>query len=299
MSKGILSFISVLFILLIIGSSFSIFNSADGIVPAWTNWLAIANNKCVGELVDNNFTFPLWGEGRARVPNEEAIIFMQLEVESPFNSTDVGVLIFTRNVSALRFDILIKAPLDVPSGEYYVQVHGRYGSDPSNLNHTMDPASAILIIPQIYSWDIECQKSVEITAGKKTEVPLNISNLGNGLDKIRLKIMNLDDFKEMGWDLQLSPDIVHMPENSSRHIPMFIDIPDEHSSGSYKIVIKYNSTIEDHLGIYQEDGRLTMTIEVLNDYKDEVKFGLMIMAPVLLLYLLILVAIDLVRRHKK
>jgi len=224
---------------------------------------------------------------------------MQLEVESPFNSTEVGILVFTQNESVLRFDILIKAPIDVPCGDHYIQVHGRYGTDPSNLTQLIDPSSAILVIPQIYSWDVECQKNVEVIAGKTVEVPFNISNLGNGLDKIRLKIMNLDEFKEMGWDLQLSPDIVHMPENSSRQIPMFIDIPDDQRPGSYKMIIKYNSTIDDPRGVYQEDGKLTFMIEVLNDYKDEVKIGLMIMAPVILIYLVILVAIDLVRRHKK
>jgi len=298
MSRKILLAIPILFILLLLGSTVPLMESSDGII-IFANRIIFTNTKATGILDNDTFTFYFSGEVSCRTPWEEENLYVQLIVESPFENSEIETFVFSRRVNVRNFEITLKAPLDTPREEYYMSVHGVCGTDPSNLNQTIDPASAILVIPQIFSWDIKCQKSVEITAGRSTEVPFNISNLGNGLDKIRLKITNLDEFKEMGWDLQLSPDIVHMPENSSRQIPMFIDIPDDQRPGSYKMIIKYNSTIEDHFGMYQEDGKLTFMIEVLNDYKDEVLKGLKITAPVILIYLVILVAIDLVRRHKK
>jgi len=59
MNRSPLINFTLLFIVLILGCSIPFLNSSDGIIPEWRNYITIANNKCVGELVDNNFTFSL------------------------------------------------------------------------------------------------------------------------------------------------------------------------------------------------------------------------------------------------
>jgi uncharacterized membrane protein len=191
-------------------------------------------------------------------------------------------------------------PYETPIGEGYpVHLEGKYGYNLSQMYYTSDPASCIIYVKQCYSLDLDCKDWFEIRAGNSERIKLNMTNRGNGGDRPRIEIINLDKLADRGWKFQLSQDKCGLPANKWKYAPLVIEIPKDEKPGEYKIELVLSSAQAESLGDPSIMDVEIIEIKVLNNYTDEIVIGSIIAGPIIMLIAIISILIQVKRKKKR
>jgi len=290
-----------LFIILLLGASIHLLRSCDGV-----SW----GMRRI-EITNTGYDYPRWKDnethftvvGKVICPHEgdTPCLYAKLEVNSSiFESTEIELLVFSRSISINNFCTSITMSNNVSSGgDHIVNITGKWGNAIDNLTNELVSDSCRFSVPQYYSWEVGSTESVKVRAGNTVKVLFNTTNLGNGSDRPSIGIVNNDEFTDRGWDIQLSTTKPYIPSGRSMIIPLIIEIPEDEEPGTYEIDILYHSRTAENLGKISEAGTQTLTIKVLNNYKDEIISVSIIAGPIILLFVIILVLVQFKRKKER
>lgn len=295
-------FTAVLLVMVLVMSSMPLFKTSIAITPP-TTAIYLKQQKIIVRHENQTGAYG-YVTGHVIIQasyDEEAVsYYAKLTVSSPFNSSKIPILVFSPSVSRQDFTFSIIVPFNTSKDEpHIVTVNGSYGSDPEHLNMTLSPVTCIMYIAQYYSWNVSCPDKVKMRAGNAKKVLLNATNTGNDHDKMRIVIMNIDEYYERGWEFQISMVKHYTSAGSSLSIPLIIEVPEDERPGTYEMDLVYISSLAESVGERSHGGDHTLKVEVLNNYKDEIISGVYIIIPMALILMLALIIVLVKRRIGK
>ncbi len=143
--------------------------------------------------------------------------------------------------------------------------------------------SCILLPRQYYKLSIPQPENVTVRAGNDEKVLIRLLNEGNGADRPRIQIDNLDHLISRGWEVQLSQDKCSLPANRMKVLSIFFHVPSNEVPGTYEIKLTIISAIAESLGEISYIVHRTIEVKVLNNYRDELVTAVWISTPLLIL----------------
>jgi len=292
-----------MFIIMILGTSVPLFRSSDAISPCASRIVLDDSKKTVEHQNFNDSIVTFTGNVAVTMPmleDSDSVYFSLTVNSSIFPSSIVPLMVFDRAHHIIEFNFTLLVPFDTPQREKYsISVDGRYGYNLSQMHYTVEPATCIVVIRQYYSLELDCKDKIELRAGNTERIKLNVSNRGNAADRVKIEITNLDQLADRGWKFQLSQDKCGLPANRWKYAPLVIEIPKDEKPGEYKIELVLSSAQAESLGDPSIMDIETITVKVLNNYTEEIVTGAIIAGPIIMLFAIIMIFVQVKRRKER
>lgn len=303
MNRRIQVSFTFLFIVMILGGSVPLLRSSDGISHCATSIILDDSKKIVEHQDHSDSIVRLTGSVSLAIPmsiGSDKVYFSIFINSTPFPSTKVPLMVFDRSRHQHDFNFTLYVPFDTPRSEKYsVSVEGRYGYNLSQMHYTVSPATCIIYVKQYYYLDLDCEDWIKLRAGNSERIRLNTTNRGNGGDRSRIEIVNLEDLDNRGWDVRLDWTPFSIPQNRSKIDTLIISIPSNEKPGEYKIEMILASAQAESLGDDYEMDTETITVQILNNYADEIVTGAIIAGPLIMLFAIIMIIIKVKKRKER
>ncbi len=292
----------LLLLLMSIFSSIPIADTVNSISP-WPIIIRLEESKINVSLDGTNDSIAsVIGSVNCHFPSNYEQLNVTLSVNpsgfdwSPFPS----FMIFTDKVSNHYFTILITVPHNTSSGiPLPVSITGKWEAKSNNMSGGMEVASCILVPRQYYKLSVIQCENTTVRAGNDAKIPIRLLNEGNGADRPRIQIDNLDHLISRGWEVQLSQDKCSLPANRMKVLSIFFHVPSNEVPGTYEIKLIIISAIAESLGEISCIGQRTIEVKVLNNYKDELITAAWISAPLLILVAVTILVISLYAKRNR
>ncbi len=290
---------------LLVLSSISVINTAESICPPSDPvvYILLAQTKRTIQHEDSNGTnVTITGEVYCYYEeiNESSNIEVELFANSTyFSFSSIPILAFNSQRVYQPFNLSIHAPYDTPINDHRVFLYGRFLNDTHReIFGQIDPPSCLVVVEQDHSFRINDIETPSIRAGNSRTCKINLTNTGNGQDRYDIRIPDVKNLNDAGWELLIHSHKPKIPSNKY-HIGLIdIKVPYDEIPGEYEIDFIIESRIAESKGESYEITNGTIHIKVLNNYKDEIITGLWVLSPIIII-ILITVAIILMKRRKK
>ena len=226
--------------------------------------------------------------------------FIELYVESAnFSFSSIPLLVIDPGNRQQDFNFSVLVPFETPVGELYpISVHGRFVNTNLTRYTPIYPASCLISIKQNHSFRINEIESSSIKAGHSHSFRINFTNVGNGADRYRIIIPSLHKLADDGWEVFVYEFKPSIPPGKHHIGTVNIKVPSDEKPGNYEVDFVLESRMAESNGEphIMENG--TIHVEVLNNYRDELLTGILIVTPISIIIILIVGVLISVRRIK-
>lgn len=197
----------------------------------------------------------------------------------------------TEVLSSKNFTVTLYVPLETShSTQASITIAGNWVSESKDRSGLVIPDTATIRIKQYYQFSVSGEENFgSIKCGEKQGFLCRLINEGNGHDRIRLEIVNLDNLTQNGINVTLSQDKFQVPEKQERDFTIEINTSALTVPGNYSIRIRALSAQAEGIGEvgYIFDKELLVDIAPNEVSTDETPF------PEIHFLLAILIAISL------
>lgn len=175
-------------------------------------------------------------------------------------------IIFTPECEELPFLVNVSVPIGTSCyTSRTLKVHGIATTYPDNITYTLQPTTGTIKIKLVYNFKIKANASdCRINKGEKATYQLNIKNIGNGRDKLKLEIKNMEEHYHSGIKLYFQ-DTFELEPNSTKYLNLIVKSSDFTKAGKYKLELSLRSTQEELNEGSSESKNLTVLLKVQDD----------------------------------
>lgn len=294
--------ISIALILIVSMTLFNGFQTSSNGISEPANIIILAKTKITIPMDGvNNFEGENAGEVSCDLPRNGPDIKVSLSVNaSGFEVSEIPDIIFTLKDRSKPFKFTISIPYNTTkNGEYLVLVSGKWNEVNTTVGGDFYPVSCILIVPQHYSMNLTEPEKITMRAGNSKNVRIEMNNTGNGADRPRIEISNLESLIERGWEIQLSMDKCSHPPGKVKIYSLNFKVPRDEKPGRYHIELLIISSQAEAIGDISYRIESSIEIEVLNNYGDELILSAIIVIPIGLILLLSVSLVIIIRRIRR
>ena len=200
-------------------------------------------------------------------PNNQQII-VNLEGDAGgWACTNPPELIFSKGQTERDFAITVQVP---PESTHTLQrnliINGTWHYEPGATSGTVDPVTALIYIAQYYDCDLDTSTPIlEAEKGGYAEFVVDVINNGNANDEMILEVLNLDDLAYDDITIQMSDDVVSVPEKQSVELSLIATVKEGASLGGYTITVEVRSTQAEDAGKTCDTDTIELYLEVVRE----------------------------------
>ncbi len=203
-------------------------------------------------------------------PNVQQLI-VQLEPEAGgWACTTPPELPFSKGQTERDFAITVQVPQGtshMDQGTLLVPATWHY--EPGPASGSVEPVTAIIYVAQYYDCDLDTSTPIlEAEKGGYAEFVVDVINNGNANDKMILEVLNLDDLVSDDITIQMSDNIVSVPEKQSVELSILAYVDEGTSTGRYKIVVEVRSKQAEDAGKTCDTDAIELYLEVVREIQE-------------------------------
>jgi hypothetical protein len=204
-----------------------------------------------------------------------------------------------------NFTFTVKVPWNATNQrKYSVILDGRCKINGTNLGFNLGPEQVLIVCKQYFKADLFIDENIRVMAGKTVSLDYIAFNEGNGDDRFRIDILDRYHIEKRGWKVKIGPDKINVEHKGSRTGKINITVPEDEKPGTHEIDVillepeLMSPNLEEILDRYSVVK--IIEVEVLNNYKDELKIAMMIATPIFILMMILFASFSLlVKRNEK
>ena len=204
--------------------------------------------------------------------------------------------VFKENTVKLTFSINETAPALEESG-ITIEAEFKYSGNGS-LKATVNTTTISFLPEYVSELDINATEIKEIPPAKKTTIPINITNKGNGETILDVDVVDPPE----NWNISIDPEGMIIPVDKESQINLVVIPPKGFGEETVDLTITPRSTSEDVDDKYLEGDPQSFSITLVNDGSLEEGEGLgidtILLIVIIVVIILILVAAILLKRKK-
>ncbi|MBN1390205.1 MAG: hypothetical protein JXA22_06145 [Candidatus Thermoplasmatota archaeon] len=177
------------------------------------------------------------------------IVNLHADVEG-WEVTTIPVLTLTASYTQLSFTVSVRVPSGYKTSGMdatkVMTITGTWEYQPESRSGNVQPLEVFVFIDQYYEYSIKCDRSfVQTSPGGEFDIDLEISNDGNGDDKISINIDRRDRLERNGWAFVLDTTKFVLPYQQTIKVPVHVVTPREWDGWRNDIiVIQFDLTSE-------------------------------------------------------
>jgi hypothetical protein len=174
-------------------------------------------------------------------------------------------LVFNKAQRQQSFIISVQVPIGTPASvKAILFVNGSWQYSPGITGGECDGASAMIIIAQYHSFLASPKSAVTyVEEDSFGEVPFTIENLGNGDDRVRMEIKNVDELEEYGITAAPLTGSVKLPYDEIVEASIMVSMDYNVIFDTYAIEVRFISEIAESLGHISDIEEVYAYLEVV------------------------------------
>lgn len=159
-------------------------------------------------------------------------------------------LIFTRAIKQKSFIVKVLVPTGTSQSVMgQLEVGGKWKDLNSSTWVAIPPATAIIVVDQFSQVDLDSPKGyIRIEQGQGVKTHVKVHNYGNGKERIRAWIDNIQELEDRGWKIEYGPEKMEIEENGYSRFNLSLKSSEIIRTGLYQVKIAAiiaGSTCED------------------------------------------------------
>jgi len=164
------------------------------------------------------------------VQNQYALVDLNVHAE-PFNATDIQTLVIMPGMTIANFTFSIILPYDIPypsenESVFEMTIDGSWVWEPGIMEGEITEKKFVVMASQYYQYTVKSDTAyIQTSPGGDVEIQLDITNDGNGPDRIELSVKNRDMLEEMGWTIRLFTSDFNLPYGETITVKVPVSTP--------------------------------------------------------------------------
>lgn len=212
------------------------------------------------------------GTVEVKIPWDPSFQYLVVELEADAGGWPVSnppALIFSRQTTMRTFSLSVQVPIGTSSktkGELVIS--GRWSYSPGILSGEVPPSTAIIVVDWYSQFDISCNDPiVEAERDDRVGISILVENEGNGDDRVRLEIENIEELNDKGITPILADYSVTVEEGKTGEAMLYVETDRRTSLDTYSIEIFGVSEACEDLGETSPTDRFTVYVDVVSQKK--------------------------------
>lgn len=174
-------------------------------------------------------------------------------------------IVLTEETPSSHFTITLHIPLETSNATVAdIPIGGNWVCESKDESGSVISETVKVRIEQYYQFSISSREKVgDVKSGEELGYLCRLINEGNGKDRIRLEIVNIESLTENGINVTLSQDKFQVPEKQEKQFTVNINTSASSVPGNYTIHIRALSAQAEGLGevSYVSDLELSLVVE--------------------------------------
>jgi hypothetical protein len=170
----------------------------------------------------------------------------------------------TEGEPSKNFTIFLHVPLETShQTQGSIEVNGNWFSNSADTSGSIISASAIVRPEQYYKFSLSSEERFgSVRGGEEWGSRCRLINEGNGQDRIRMEILNLQNLTDNGITVRLSQDKFQAPEKQERVLTIIVITDNLTVPGNYSIKLRAISAQAEGLGEEADVSDLELFVNV-------------------------------------
>ncbi|MGA1821412.1 MAG: choice-of-anchor T family protein [Thermoplasmatota archaeon] len=195
---------------------------------------------------------------------------------------------FTEESHGKEITIVIQVPPGTSSStKRNVTISGEWYSESADDQGSVNSDEVRISVNQYRKFELTNQDpSGSLKQGEETGFTCNLTNLGNGHDRISIEVLNNDDLETNAISVELSQDKFQLEEASERMLAVNVKAGIETVPGTYQIRIRAISADAEQMGEEADASDLVLNVQIESGSDDLKTESSPFLDPINILFLL-------------